>query len=255
MHCLWFELNVRVLTIYRFFLFLAFLYHLTLTAYPEDTPKYLHRDHLAAQCKRIASTFDLNIWLGTTVKSTTQNATTKDWTIVLQTPNGERTVHAKHLVQATGVGSRFPYIPKLDNDETQYKGISIHSQYFKNGTLLAEKGVKVSHSLTLFLIRRGSRPLTIESLYAFKKTVAIIGSANTAFDVMQACYESGLATTMVQRNPTFILPTEYLDNPNGLGVYGVAPAEIADAVTGAGPVAVGGQLVYGLHQMLAAAES
>lgn len=51
---------------------------------------------------------------------------------------------------------------------------------------------------------------------------------------MQACHEAGLETTMVQRNATFILPTEYLDNPNGLGVYALLPADIADSVTTAG---------------------
>lgn len=71
---------------------------------------------------------------------------------------------------------------------------------------------------------------------------------------MEACHEAGLSTTLVQRNPTCIFPAEYLDNPNGLGVYAVLPADIADSVTSAGPIAVGGQLVYGLHQMLAAGE-
>lgn len=118
------------------------------TAYPEDAPKFLHRDDLAAQCRRLASTFDLNVWTKTTVKSTTQDATTKQWNIVLQTPHGERVVHAKQLVQATGVGSRFPYVPKLDNEKTVYEGVSIHSQDFKNGNLLKERGVKVRDCLT-----------------------------------------------------------------------------------------------------------
>lgn len=57
---------------------------------------------------------------------------------------------------------------------------------------------------------------------------------------------------MVQRSPTYLFPVENMDNPNGLGVYNLLPADIADSVAMAGPIAVGGQLMSGLHQMVAA---
>ena len=82
----------------------------------------------------------------------------------------------------------------------------------------------------------------------------MVGSANTAFDVIEACHKAGLGTTMIQRSPTYIFPCEYLDQPQGMGVYALLPADIADSVTSAGPLAVGGQLLFGLHQMLAAGE-
>lgn len=84
--------------------------------------------------------------MNTTIESTSQSPTTKHWSIKLQTPQGERLVKAKQLVQATGVGSRFPYIPKVDNKAEAYQGVSMHSQHFRNGSLLGEQGVKVSHS-------------------------------------------------------------------------------------------------------------
>ena len=115
----------------------------SVAAYPQNAPKYLHRDDLAAQCKALATTFDMNIWTSTTIKCTSQDIETKEWTIKLQTFHGERVVRARQLVQATGVGSRFPYVPKLDNEESAYEGICMHSQHFKNGSLLKEKGVKV----------------------------------------------------------------------------------------------------------------
>lgn len=72
-----------------------------------------------------------------------QDKSTKRWIINFETPAGERTAVAKHLVQATGLGSQVPYRPKIA-DEHLYKGISIHSTQYKNGKELKDKGAKVS---------------------------------------------------------------------------------------------------------------
>lgn len=149
------------------------------------------------------------------------------------------------MVQATGVGSRFSYIPDVDNEEA-YKGISLHSESFKNGNVLKEKGVKVRELPT--------PAYSTLLIHYSNQSVTIMGSANTAFDVMQACYQAGLETTMIQRSPTYVYPCDYLKNPNGLGIYDILPVNVADSVVNAGPIAVGGQLMYGLHQMLAGAE-
>jgi hypothetical protein len=59
---------------------------------------------------------------------------------------------------------------------------------------------------------------------------------------------------MIQRSPTFVLPTDYAFNALSMGIYNVVPTQVADCIVNAGPIAVGGQLVQGVHQMLAASE-
>lgn len=71
---------------------------------------------------------------------------------------------------------------------------------------------------------------------------------------MEDCALAGLTTTMVARSPTYIFPWDYALAPQGLGVYAVIDPALADKLQMSGPVAVGGQLVLGLHQALAEKE-
>ncbi len=56
---------------------------------------------------------------------------------------------------------------------------------------------------------------------------------------------------MIQRSPTYVIPIEYLHNPDGLGLYKFLPADVADSVVLGGPVHVGGQLLALTHAKLA----
>ncbi|TDZ67839.1 hypothetical protein CTRI78_v002615 [Colletotrichum trifolii] len=87
-----------------------------------------------------------------------------------------------------------------------------------------------------------------------KKSVVIVGSANTAFDVLGDCYESGLTTTMIQRSPTYVVPMTYFAHPMSLGAYDVIPVEDADGVVNGGPLAIGGPLLALCHRLQALAE-
>lgn len=82
----------------------------------------------------------------------------------------------------------------------------------------------------------------------------MVGSANTAFDVLEDCYNAGLQTTMVQRSPTLIFPMKYLLHENGFGSFDYHPLEVADPIMFGGPLAIGGQLVGLLHASLASQE-
>ncbi|KUJ18522.1 FAD/NAD(P)-binding domain-containing protein [Mollisia scopiformis] len=194
--------------------------------YPKDATNGLTREELAAQIKRFVDEFHLHVLHCTTVNATTFDNRSKSWTIKLLRNTVEKTVTCKHLVLATGVGFQGPYMPKLPGIE-KYGGINIHSTSYKNASLLAEGGVK---------------------------SVLVIGSANTAFDVMEDCYDAGLKTTMIQRSPTYVIPMSSLLHPNGLGVFDYVPAEVGDVITQAGPLAVGGPLLGLTHATLAAAE-
>lgn len=86
------------------------------------------------------------------------------------------------------------------------------------------------------------------------QSVIIVGSANSAFDIMEDCCAANLTTTMIARSPTLIFPWEYALDPTGLGAYETRPADVVDKQQMTGPTSLGGQLVIGLHQRLAEKE-
>jgi cation diffusion facilitator CzcD-associated flavoprotein CzcO len=93
--------------------------------------------------KRYAAAFDLNIVHSVTVKATSYDETQKEWTVRISTPEGDKTIVCKHLVQATGICSAKPNIPQI-SDPQLYKGISLHSTSYKNPKLLIDRGAKAS---------------------------------------------------------------------------------------------------------------
>ncbi|KAF5708804.1 K+ transport flavoprotein [Fusarium globosum] len=137
----------------------------------------------------------------------------------------DESMTAKQLVQATGVSSQRPYVPTIASAEV-YKGINIHSSDYKNARALVEQGVK---------------------------SVLIIGSANTAFDILGDCHAAGLEPTMVVRSPTYICPFEYICNDVSLGAYNLDVAR-GDRMFLMLPSAVEGQLARNLFRVLASKE-
>lgn len=113
-----------------------------------QSPYLLTRDDLAEQLQKYATTFKLNIMTSAEISSTRFDESSKRWNVNFSTPAGEHTVIAKHLVQATGIGSQKPYVPALANEEL-FNGITIHSSHYQNGKEMVEKGAKVSCSITL----------------------------------------------------------------------------------------------------------
>lgn len=113
------------------------------SAYPEGTGEMLRRDQLVDQIKRFASMFDLNVSHKTRVTSTTFAENTRTWSVVINTPSGEKTVACKNLVLATGIGSQVPYIPHISARDV-FSGVVIHSTEYKSAQALADKGIKVS---------------------------------------------------------------------------------------------------------------
>ncbi|KZL72461.1 flavin-containing monooxygenase [Colletotrichum tofieldiae] len=197
--------------------------------YPQSSNDGLTRDQLAAQIKTFAQEFDLGrrVLHGTTVAATTYNPAIQSWSVELKTGQRRRYLSCKCLVLATGAGfSGAAPIPDLPGQE-QFKGLNLHSVNFRNAKELAANGAK---------------------------SVVVIGSANTAFDVMVDCHDSGLQTTMVQRSQTYVVPMSYFSHPMGFGAYDVLPTEDADAIVNGSPLAVGGSLLGLVHTMQAQEE-
>ncbi|KAH8895412.1 FAD/NAD(P)-binding domain-containing protein [Thozetella sp. PMI_491] len=196
--------------------------------YPDDTPEELTRDNLSQQMRRFAEAFDLNVIHKSHVKATRRDEATKTWVLDVASSATVQTVQCKHLVLATGVASWTPYIPDIA-DQGVYSGIETHSHHYKSAKTLAESGAKA-------------------------RSVLVVGSANTAFDVIEDCYKAGLQTTMIQRSPTYLIPLEYHHDPRGLGIYDIVPSDIGDQIVFTGPIQVGGQLLAGVHASLSAKE-
>lgn len=104
----------------------------SITDYAEElTGKHmLTRDDLAGPVRKYVEAFNLNMIASAKIKSTVYDGSSKRWTIKFQTPDGQRTAIAKHVVQATGISSHIPYIPIMP-DPQLYKGLSIHSDFFQ----------------------------------------------------------------------------------------------------------------------------
>ncbi|OTA99623.1 hypothetical protein M426DRAFT_27372 [Hypoxylon sp. CI-4A] len=188
----------------------------------------LTKHDVVEHLRQYAADLHLNVILSTTIYSTSYNTTTKKWTIRLKAASGgqEKTVVSKHFVQATGIGSQKPYLPALKYEES-FRSTILHSAHFGNAQSVAKKGIK---------------------------SVAVIGSANTAFDIIEHCHDAGLETTMVARSPTYVFPYEYAIDPHGIGAYGNMPLEVADRLLNAFPLALDGQFSHGLFSHLASRE-
>lgn len=84
--------------------------------------------------------------------------------------------------------------------------------------------------------------------------MAVIGSANTAFDIIQDCHDAGLKTTMVARSHTYVFPYDYVMDPHGIGAYDKMPLEAADRMLNTFPLVLDGQFSHGLFARLASLE-
>ncbi|KAM0331628.1 hypothetical protein ACHAQA_003307 [Verticillium albo-atrum] len=196
-------------------------------AYDDElrTPHLLSRDELAAQVRRFVAAFNLNVITSAKIRSTHFDPSSKQWQVTFDTPDGPRTVIAKHLVQATGFGSQKPYLPEVA-DRQLYKGISIHSVQYKNAQTLKDQGVK---------------------------SVLIVGSANTAFDVLEDIHAASLTPTILARSPTCIIPLSYLCSPRALGAFD-ADVPAADRRSLTLPACIDAQFIHALFAHMAAQE-
>ncbi|KAI1348412.1 hypothetical protein F5Y01DRAFT_292573 [Xylaria sp. FL0043] len=193
-----------------------------------QTPHRLTKYDIAEHLIQYAEDFHLNVLLSARVQSTVFDPSEKKWTVKLKLADepSVKTIICKHLVQATGFGSGKPYVPSIPGNE-HYRGIVLHSSQYGNAQTLARKGVK---------------------------SVAVIGSANTAFDVIQDCHAEGLQTTMVARSPTYIFPFEYVMNHHAIGAYDLMPLDAADKLLNTMPQALDGRFSHGLFAHLASLE-
>jgi thioredoxin reductase len=172
-------------------------------------PVYLSKDDLAKGYENWVNEFQIKVWGSTVLEKGTWLPEEDAWELQL-TRNGKPTsIKARHIVMATGAGCQTPIMPVLDNVD-HFRGSAVHSASYKSAT--SWKGM------------RG----------------VVVGTANTGHDVAEDMLAAGLSSvTMVQRSPTYVLPTEYYKKFQD-GIYNQQmPTKIADRIAYSNPLAIG----------------
>lgn len=149
-------------------------------------------DDYSMPAKRIAAghnawskKYGINARTSSLVESARWDPSARRWTITVSVKDGSTTLRARSLVLCIGPGHAKPIVPSwAAPDRVQDSGF--------RGTLL--------HAFDGY---------TSAAAWAGKRGV-VIGTANTAHDVAEDMANAGMATTMVQRSPTFVFPAEWL---------------------------------------------
>ncbi|KAL2070126.1 hypothetical protein VTL71DRAFT_14806 [Oculimacula yallundae] len=145
--------------------------------YPPSWPVLTPKDKMADFLEYYETALDLDLWNSTQLISSTWDGVKKVWTVVLErTQNGKitrRTLHPRHLVQATGLNGE-PRIPSIPN-KSSFSGTILHSTQF-----------------------------TSALPFAGKKLI-VVGTGTSGHDISQSLHRAGASVTIVQRSPTFVL--------------------------------------------------
>jgi len=157
--------------------------HMPYLPFPEFWPVFTPKDKLADWFDSYAKTLELNVWLKSTLQSSKWDDSVRQWTVTISRtlPDGQtetRTLHPKHIIQATGASGKkyFPSIPGMDKFE---------------GSLLC-------HSADF-----PGAPIT-----ETPKKVVVIGACNSSHDICQDYHEKGHDVIMVQRSSTCVISSE-----------------------------------------------
>jgi hypothetical protein len=151
--------------------------HLPYMPFPPNWPTYIPKDKLAGWFEAYVESMELNYWTATEFQSGVYDPETQRWTVVLRRGDGgERRLHPRHIVMATGVSGipNLPDIPSLRN----FAGKILHASQYTDGEPWAGK-----HAL-------------------------VIGSGNSGHDIAQDLHASGAHVTLVQRSPTQVVNIE-----------------------------------------------
>lgn len=147
--------------------------------YPLSFPSYLPKDKLGDWLEHYAATMEINAWTSTRFLGGSYDEAAAEWTVRLQTADGEeKTMRPKHVVIATGGISGTPNKPKLPGID-DFKGTVMHSEKFKSGRDFV-----------------GQR-------------VLIVGMGTSAFDAAFDLYNHGAKPVMLQRSPTMFTDVNF----------------------------------------------
>lgn len=170
--------------------------------FPEEDENLLPAKRIGAGYKAWSEKYGINAQPGTNVDSATWDERSQTWTVYTSGTQGKEEWKSKNLVLCIGPGHKSPVSPEWAAPEnikaSRFKGSIVHAANYHNANAFAGK--------------RG----------------VVIGTANTAHDVAEDMANVGMDTTMVQRNPTFIFPGEWLVAYHGHDYHLDKPTDTAD---------------------------
>ncbi|KAF8128629.1 hypothetical protein EV363DRAFT_1451618 [Boletus edulis] len=174
--------------------------------FPETWPVNCPASKLGNWLESYATILDLNVWLSSSIMSTSFHQETRTWQVSVNRGGRTRTMTVKHLIFATGFGGGFPKMPDIPGKEI-YRGSALHSTQF---TSAAE--------------------------YKGKKVI-VVGACNSAHDIAHDLSNHGCDVTMIQRSPTYVISKEAVELALGERYNDHFPIEFADILSAALPFA------------------
>ncbi|KAL4749580.1 hypothetical protein BDW72DRAFT_194717 [Aspergillus terricola var. indicus] len=200
--------------------------HYPFLKYPTNWPRYLDQAHITNWMEHYEDIMGLNVRHSTLASNFQYNEPTRLWSVDLHSKDGTQTVHAKHVVLATGLLGGIPNRPTFPR-EASFKGQVLHTSAHKSAALMPE---------------------------ALKKKITIIGSGTSAHDIAQDFVNHGAENvTMVQRGAMYVVSRDSIEriqlqlwNTPGVSL------EDADLLSHSLPTAVARTLSVGESQMMSA---
>ena len=152
--------------------------------FPEEDPVLIPTKRIGKAHAQFAWKYAVDVETGTEVIQATFDARRRRWQVHARQAQKERAWFATNLVLAMGTTTSTPAKPAWANvsavEKSGFKGTVIHgSEYTDPSAWTGKKGI-------------------------------VIGTANTAADVAEDMRSAELHTTMFQRNPTLVVPVEWL---------------------------------------------
>ncbi|MBN9621824.1 MAG: NAD(P)-binding domain-containing protein [Actinobacteria bacterium] len=147
--------------------------HLPYLQFPDTWPRFIAKDKLADWFEAYADIMELNVWTDSGVGTCSYDEKSGTWRVVVEGGDGgERVVHPRHLVFATGHSGlpKMPEVPGLEG----FSGEVLHSSSYTGPEGLAGKDV------------------------------IVVGAGNSSHDICHDLAEAGVSVTMVQRSRTYV---------------------------------------------------
>ena len=179
--------------------------HMPYINFPAHWPVFTPKDKLAEFFESYAKLMELNVWVKTTLESTSWDEGKKAWTVTVKRTKADgstetRTLHPKHIIQATGHSGKKNF-PSHMKGMSNFKGdVLCHSSEFK-----------------------GANP------EGRGKKAVVVGSCNSGHDISQDFYEKGYDVTMVQRSTTCVISSEAITEIGLAGLYDENGPPVDDA--------------------------
>ncbi|KAI6780916.1 indole-3-pyruvate monooxygenase-like protein [Emericellopsis cladophorae] len=189
--------------------------HLPYMPFPAQWPVFTPKDKLADFFEAYAKLLELDAWTSTELVKTEWDAATKTWSVTVKRAKADgtsetRTLHPKHLIQATGHSGKknVPDLPGAADFQ----------------------GHRLCHSSEFPGARQDGQG----------KKAVVVGSCNSAHDIAQDFLEKGYDVTIVQRSSTHVVSSKGITDISNKDLYceGGPPVDDADMLVHGLPTSV-----------------